>query len=1036
MLNRFWSIADNQWAYDIEDEDSGETGTVFEFELDLLSLTSSIIPSSGQEQSPIDEEEAFRKRRDDMMRQKFSIKNPFVQAQIHMNLPVLDQPFYGPDDHSGGPGLLEAFAPGDIVQIVGESPKQYHNRGEISDYQQASVMLKGRSSKKIGNNTYLVDRGTEISIRYHNTDIITYRQDGTCMINTDGWWTVTTLQRINRFSPAQIGTAYRSQRLPYPISRGDRVAHTLYGMYPYEDGVVVDTDGIPVDMEKVPMAHERIGEQAEIIYKDKKRSRSWRGDYWKVMFSDGEVGYYAQDTLKIVKPVSSRERLQHMDPTPEIQSDDDIIVAIRNPFITAQELKNDTFSEETERPSDVESDTGHNLEFVDRSDNKKNNRPTHHQGPVRSAQSDDPYFDQFFDSYIGTAIWSGTDDDGNNLDENFDGKPGEFEPATYKFLQDDAKRFYDKYEKYFDDMTSAQTEQAGHDFWLTRNGHGAGFWDGGWPEPAATEMTNASKAAGEINLMIGDDGLLYAPQAPSSATPTPTKDQISDQIWDLTRQREYDPEQLQALLDQWKSLTGTDQPRFLGGSTNTFRLAQTGHDFNVGDVVQFDSPSSHEELYGFVIGIEDSSGEPFYVVQSTDGQKHTVRGDMMRLHGSAIEPPAPAPEDLEDWYKKSRRNPFVTAQNQPMSKAEELQNILDHGEGFLLRGVIFDFSNPEDVQAIIKYALGEDGYNCFGPERHYVARIAKELLAELQQGQPKQAQYKDSRRNKLPVDKKEQFRVGAFETPHWPQDQPPKFPPSGVVIDKSGNKGEIINQRVLLDGVAIDHYEWGDEGKATYEYIVEFKDGTASDWLSEDEISGIDIAKYNEGGGKQITPWTPPTHYATRNPFKSAQSVLPSVGDTVDVGEPTEEDSTHSKPFRGTVVRVTPIHGGAIVDVEDQAGDVYRSINLEDIETIYEDEEVETIDEIMPSSHQTPIEEEEAFKRRRDDLMRKMFSSKNPFKRAQTDQETAENGHLGNSESKEGPNRGGRTPGSLDNPTPNNPFAHETSENSKGEQVA
>jgi hypothetical protein len=23
--------------------------------------------------------------------------------------------------------------------------------------------------------------------------------------------------------------------------------------------------------------------------------------------------------------------------------------------------------------------------------------------------------------------------------------------------------------------------QLGHDFWLTRNGHGAGFWDGDWP---------------------------------------------------------------------------------------------------------------------------------------------------------------------------------------------------------------------------------------------------------------------------------------------------------------------------------------------------------------------------------------------------------------------------------------------------------------------------------------------------------------------------------------------------------------------------
>ena len=27
---------------------------------------------------------------------------------------------------------------------------------------------------------------------------------------------------------------------------------------------------------------------------------------------------------------------------------------------------------------------------------------------------------------------------------------------------------------------------AGHDLWLNRNGHGCGFWDGDWREPAAT----------------------------------------------------------------------------------------------------------------------------------------------------------------------------------------------------------------------------------------------------------------------------------------------------------------------------------------------------------------------------------------------------------------------------------------------------------------------------------------------------------------------------------------------------------------------
>lgn len=48
-----------------------------------------------------------------------------------------------------------------------------------------------------------------------------------------------------------------------------------------------------------------------------------------------------------------------------------------------------------------------------------------------------------------------------------------------------------------------------HDFWLTRNGHGAGFWDGDYPEPWGERLTEAAQSFGECNLYIGDDGLIY-----------------------------------------------------------------------------------------------------------------------------------------------------------------------------------------------------------------------------------------------------------------------------------------------------------------------------------------------------------------------------------------------------------------------------------------------------------------------------------------------------------------------------------------------
>ena len=51
-------------------------------------------------------------------------------------------------------------------------------------------------------------------------------------------------------------------------------------------------------------------------------------------------------------------------------------------------------------------------------------------------------------------------------------------------------------------------EQAGHDFWLTRNGHGAGFWDRGLGE-RGDRLTAAAHAYGTSELYAGDDGRLY-----------------------------------------------------------------------------------------------------------------------------------------------------------------------------------------------------------------------------------------------------------------------------------------------------------------------------------------------------------------------------------------------------------------------------------------------------------------------------------------------------------------------------------------------
>ena len=53
-------------------------------------------------------------------------------------------------------------------------------------------------------------------------------------------------------------------------------------------------------------------------------------------------------------------------------------------------------------------------------------------------------------------------------------------------------------------------DYAAHDFILTRNGHGSGFWDGDWSEPMATKLTELCKKFGEIYIYLSDENLLEA----------------------------------------------------------------------------------------------------------------------------------------------------------------------------------------------------------------------------------------------------------------------------------------------------------------------------------------------------------------------------------------------------------------------------------------------------------------------------------------------------------------------------------------------
>ena len=321
--------------------------------------------------------------------------NPFKKAQINMGLPVRDQPL-GYNHEDAGPGAFGTFTPGDIVEVVGSQEAKPQNWSAIKNdwsYEKADQLLGKRDSKKLANNTYLNRiQGGDIGVLLHNTFIVVYHADGTFELDTGGRWnTVTTRARLNEYSPIQVhaGSADRSGHA------SELLMSTPWGAIEVDGVLMSNSTGMPVDwqeQELPPHAADYIGHTGQILYRDDRRSRgeeSWRKkNVWKVMFEDGEVGFYDEKDLKLVTPAVSAERIQQKSPAPEIQGEEDIILAVRNPWLKGQELKNDVLSHETESPSDPESMTGHNLEVVDRTDDKKNRRPTHHQGPVKSAQNE------------------------------------------------------------------------------------------------------------------------------------------------------------------------------------------------------------------------------------------------------------------------------------------------------------------------------------------------------------------------------------------------------------------------------------------------------------------------------------------------------------------------------------------------------------------------------------------------------------------------------------------------------------------------
>ena len=126
--------------------------------------------------------------------------------------------------------------------------------------------------------------------------------------------------------------------------------------------------------------------------------------------------------------------------------------------------------------------------------------------------------DDFTRAYIEAALWSSTETGEENpiTDEH---TVYDLARETLESMAADCARFQRENEALLDIAHDRYRPRdgykgpdlSGHDFWLTRCGHGVGFWDRDElnADGIGAALTKASEAYGERWLYVGDDGLIY-----------------------------------------------------------------------------------------------------------------------------------------------------------------------------------------------------------------------------------------------------------------------------------------------------------------------------------------------------------------------------------------------------------------------------------------------------------------------------------------------------------------------------------------------
>ncbi len=103
--------------------------------------------------------------------------------------------------------------------------------------------------------------------------------------------------------------------------------------------------------------------------------------------------------------------------------------------------------------------------------------------------------DPFLRSYVDAALWTTDNDCPGGVDYVECGRADELWPTIHEAWLEKAQADCAKFETENATLLAraGTVDQNGHDFWLSRNGHGAGFFDRGYPDEVGDGLQEAAR---------------------------------------------------------------------------------------------------------------------------------------------------------------------------------------------------------------------------------------------------------------------------------------------------------------------------------------------------------------------------------------------------------------------------------------------------------------------------------------------------------------------------------------------------------------